>query len=182
MVAERAMVGKSSGRGVQRILLIGMSGAGKSTAARVLGEKTGFPVFHLDNDYHAPGWVPRPREVVQQEFETMAARECWIADGNYFRLTEKLRQRADVILLFQFGRVYCMAQVMKRFFLHKTGLERRRDIAEGFDEKVSFALLKWIWDYPNENLPKWRTEMEKFPEKVIIFRNRKEVKAWLASL
>ena len=39
---------------MQRILIIGCGGAGKSTLARALGEKTGLPVVHLDQIWWAP--------------------------------------------------------------------------------------------------------------------------------
>lgn len=40
--------------------MIGTSaGAGKSTFARKLGEKTGIEVHHLDVLYWKPGWVER---------------------------------------------------------------------------------------------------------------------------
>ena len=36
---------------MQRILIIGNCGAGKSTFARALAEKTGLPLVHLDKLY-----------------------------------------------------------------------------------------------------------------------------------
>ena len=40
---------------MERIMIIGCGGSGKSTLARVLGEKTGLPVVHLDQIWWAPG-------------------------------------------------------------------------------------------------------------------------------
>ncbi|MDP2124712.1 MAG: topology modulation protein, partial [Parvibaculum sp.] len=42
---------------MQRILVIGCSGGGKSTLARALGEKLALPVVHLDVLFWKPGWV-----------------------------------------------------------------------------------------------------------------------------
>ena len=47
---------------MERILIIGCGGAGKSTLARRLGEKTGLPVVHLDKLYWRPGWQHVTRE------------------------------------------------------------------------------------------------------------------------
>ena len=41
-------------------LVVGPGGAGKSTFARRLGERTGLPVIHLDEHYWRPGWEPTP--------------------------------------------------------------------------------------------------------------------------
>ena len=40
---------------MERVMIIGCGGAGKSTLARKLGEKTGLPVVHLDQIWWAPG-------------------------------------------------------------------------------------------------------------------------------
>ena len=48
---------------MERILVLGPCGAGKSTPAVKLGAKLGLPVIHLDKEYWRPGWVePDPAE------------------------------------------------------------------------------------------------------------------------
>jgi adenylate kinase family enzyme len=42
---------------MQRVLVLGSSGSGKSTFARKLGEITGLPVVHIDQLFWEPGWV-----------------------------------------------------------------------------------------------------------------------------
>ena len=46
---------------MQRILVIGSPGAGKSTFARRLADTLDLPLMHLDQQYWLPGWVePEP--------------------------------------------------------------------------------------------------------------------------
>jgi adenylate kinase family enzyme len=45
---------------MDRILVIGCSGAGKSVFALALGARTGLPVVHIDQLFWLPGWVPVP--------------------------------------------------------------------------------------------------------------------------
>lgn len=40
---------------MRRVLVIGASGAGKSTFAARMGQRTGLPVIHLDREYWQPG-------------------------------------------------------------------------------------------------------------------------------
>ena len=48
---------------MERVIIIGCGGAGKSTLARALGEKTGLPVIHLDQIWWGPGnWQHMERE------------------------------------------------------------------------------------------------------------------------
>ena len=70
---------------MERIVIIGCGGAGKSTLARQLGEKLNIPVVHLDKLWWKPNWVESSRE----EFDAKLARELakprWIMDGNFNR-------------------------------------------------------------------------------------------------
>jgi adenylate kinase family enzyme len=67
---------------MQRIIVIGCSGSGKSTLARIIGEKTGLPVYHLDMLYWQSGWRPHPDETAfQSTVRQIAAKEAWIIDG-----------------------------------------------------------------------------------------------------
>ena len=55
---------------MERVLVIGPSGYGKSTVAREQGSALGINVIHLDAVFWNPGWIetPRPqfREAVQE--------------------------------------------------------------------------------------------------------------------
>ncbi|HJP33228.1 MAG: AAA family ATPase [Candidatus Latescibacteria bacterium] len=51
---------------MNRVVIIGPGGAGKSTLARQLGERLGIEVVHLDRVFWRPGWVRVPREEQQQ--------------------------------------------------------------------------------------------------------------------
>ena len=43
---------------MQRVVILGRGGAGKSTLARRLGELVGLPVIELDKHFWQPGLVP----------------------------------------------------------------------------------------------------------------------------
>ena len=48
---------------MERVLILGSPGAGKSTFARRLAERSGLPLIHLDKHFWRPGWVePAPEE------------------------------------------------------------------------------------------------------------------------
>src|SRR5437879_1477660 len=46
---------------VQRVVILGRGGAGKSTAARRLGELVGLPIIELDKHFWQPGLAPLSR-------------------------------------------------------------------------------------------------------------------------
>ena len=48
---------------MRRVLVVGISGAGKSTFSRALAQKTGLPLIHLDKEFWQPGWKETPRAI-----------------------------------------------------------------------------------------------------------------------
>ena len=80
----------------RRVVVVGMSGAGKSTFARALGAKTGLPVIHLDLHRWNPGWVRKPEDEFREEQRGLVSVEEWIIDGNV-ALDIRL-ERADTVV------------------------------------------------------------------------------------
>ncbi|MEQ1644992.1 MAG: AAA family ATPase, partial [Pyrinomonadaceae bacterium] len=47
---------------MNKVIVIGSGGSGKSTFARELGERTGIEVIHLDQEYWRPNWEKTPSD------------------------------------------------------------------------------------------------------------------------
>ena len=84
---------------MERVMIIGCGGAGKSTLAKRLGEKTGLPVVHLDQIWWAPGnWEHLSREEFDDRLAVEMEKDCWIMDGNFNRTLDVRLERADTVL------------------------------------------------------------------------------------
>ena len=70
---------------MKRIIVIGSPGAGKSTFARKLKEKTGLPLYYLDMIFHRPDRTTVTREEFDQKLQAILKTDNWIIDGNYQR-------------------------------------------------------------------------------------------------
>lgn len=68
--------------GVQRVVILGRGGSGKSTVARRLGEVTGLPVVELDTVFWDADLRPTPPEAWAAQQEQLAAGDRWILDGD----------------------------------------------------------------------------------------------------
>jgi len=140
---------------MQRIVVIGSSGAGKSTIARELGTKLNLPVIHLDKFYWHPGWVGTPEEVWQNMVSDMVMEEQWIMDGNYRNTLDIRLQAADTVLFLDLPRWLCSWRAVERRIQYRH--QSRPDMAEGCQEslfKPDFPeFLLRIWDYPNRARP-----------------------------
>ena len=137
---------------MKRIALIGSGGAGKSTAARRLGELLGIEVVHLDQMYWKPGWVKTPEEEWIPLVQRLLQGESWIMDGNFGSTMNIRLQAADTIVLLDLPRAVCTWRVLKRVLTHWKRV--RPDMAPGCPDKLDFTFIKWVWDYPKNSRPR----------------------------
>lgn len=163
---------------MERIIIIGCGGAGKSTLARQLGEKTGLPVVHLDKLFWRPGWV----NVSQEEFDRLhreaIAQEKWIMDGNFNRTMAERIERCDTIIYLDFSRIACLLGVFKRIIT--TYGKVRPDMGEGCPERVDWEFLQWVWNFnKNKRENNYRLLNEAEGVETIVLKNRRAVKKFL---
>ena len=72
----------------QKAIIIGCPGAGKSTFARKLSEKTRLPLYYLDMLWHKPDRAIVDRNVFDEKLKEIILQDKWIIDGNYGRTLE----------------------------------------------------------------------------------------------
>ena len=82
----------------KRIIVIGVTGAGKSTLASRLAEKLGVRHIELDALYWRPNWVGTPDDEFALKVWNAISEDAWIMDGNYSRLRQMTWSRADAIV------------------------------------------------------------------------------------
>ena len=166
---------------MKRVIIIGCGGAGKSTLARKMGEKTGLPVVHLDKLFWKPGWVERTPEEFDPLMEAELAKETWIMDGNFNRTMPQRVQRCDTIIYLDFSRMACLWGVLKRVLT--TYGTVRPDMGEGCPERIDFEFLKWVWSYnKNKRERNYRLLNEATHAETIVLKNRRMVKRFLKIL
>ena len=67
---------------LNRIVVLGCPGSGKSTFARSLAAKTGLPLVHLDNVWWRADGTHIPREEFDRALDEILQGEKWIMDGD----------------------------------------------------------------------------------------------------
>jgi adenylate kinase family enzyme len=68
---------------MQRVSLVGVSGAGKTTVGRKMAASLGVPFVELDAIFHQPYWVELPRDDFRERVGAALAAPGWVVDGNY---------------------------------------------------------------------------------------------------
>ena len=167
---------------MKKVLVIGSSGAGKSTFARRLGKITGIEIVHLDKLHWKPNWTEPSKEEWRIVVENLVKRDSWILDGN-FSSTMKIRVAAcDTVVFLEMPRVVCIWRVLKRIVVYRRG--ERPDMAEGCGEKFDWTFIKWIWNYPKQSKPKIESILEQYRnEKTIIYlKSNQEIENFLCKI
>ena len=166
---------------MERVIIIGCGGAGKSTLARQLGEKLNIPVVHLDKLFWRPGWVSVPQEEFDQIVRQELAKEKWIMDGNFNRTLPERIKWCDTIIYLDFSRFACLMGVFKRILT--THGKVRPDMGEGCPERFDWEFLQWVWNFnKNKREGNYRLLNEAEGVETIVLKNRKAVRKFLKQL
>ena len=92
---------------MQRIVIVGISGSGKTTVAARMARELGFPHIELDALHWEPDWTEAPPEVLRERVMKAAEGSNWVIDGNYGMVRDIVWGRADTVLwLDYFSLVY----------------------------------------------------------------------------
>ena len=81
-----------------RAVVIGTSGAGKTTFARALAERMGVPHIEFDAYRHGPNWTETPDDVFRRRVADATAGGGWVADGNYSLVRDIVWTRATAVV------------------------------------------------------------------------------------
>ncbi len=102
--------------GMQRVLVFGRGGAGKSTAAVRLGHLTGLPVIELDQYFWRSGLAPTPPAEWTRVQRELATADRWIMDGDLGPYDEPRARlgRADTVVILDFGLTCCAWRAVRR--------------------------------------------------------------------
>ncbi len=159
---------------MKRIMVIGSPGAGKSTFARKLRDKTGLPLYYMDMLFHKPDKTTVTREEFDSELQRIVQTEDWIIDGNYQRtLPMRFEACTDVFVL-----DYPMEQCLKGA---EARIGTKREDMPWIEQEFDPEFRQYILDFPKEQLPRIYELVEQYRESknITIFRSREKADAWL---
>ena len=162
-------------------MVMGPPGSGKSTLARHLGKKHGLPVFHLDQAFHQPGWIPGPPDVFRAEVERIAALPAWVIDGNYTNTIAPRFRAADTIIYLDMPSSLSMLRIVRRLVTNHGRV--RADSGAGCPERLDLAFLGYAWSWNRIRRARNLALIEGFGGRKIVLHGRKQQKQfWMEHL
>lgn len=160
---------------MNRIMVIGCPGSGKSTFSRALHKITGIPLFHLDMMYWNPDRTTVDKTVFRRRLADVMQKSEWIIDGNYGSTIELRLQACDTVIFLDYPLDICLDGIMER-----RG-KARSDMPwiEAEDEEDS-DFIAFIKDFREKSRPQITELLERYSHRNIhIFRNREEADVFL---
>lgn len=133
-----------------RIVVVGTSGAGKTTLARRIAALLGLPHIELDAINWQSGWrdLTRrdPAEFVRRVAEAIQA-EAWVVDGNYGLVRDTVWRRATHLIWLDYERTVIMVRVISRTLVRAI---LRTELWAGNREQWRHMLrpsrpIRWAW-------------------------------------
>ena len=160
-----------------KYLVMGHSGSGKSSLAKLISDSYNIPLMYLDCVHFSSNWNSRnDEEAISILKKFMDENESWVIDGNYFRfiLDERIKE-ADKIVVLLFNRFTCLLRAYKRYFNYKGKI--RESIAPGCYETMDFEFIKWILfeGRTKKRMKVFKDIINNNKDKVVIIKNQKEL-------
>jgi len=169
---------------MQRVLVMGSSGSGKSTFARRLSAMTGIPFVSIDAIFWKPGWVESNTEEFRERMTEVTRQPRWIMDGNYTKsgAGELRRELSDTVIWFDLPRAACMFGILRR--ISGSYGQVRPEMAEGCPEKIDLEFLRYVWTYRQQQRPKLLSYFTGLrpDQSLVCFTERKQADNYLTDL
>jgi adenylate kinase family enzyme len=100
---------------MQRIVVVGSTGSGKTTLGKKLAEAYGLKFIDLDELHHLPGWLERSSEEFSALLDEATQGDKWVVAGNYTTISRKIAWlRADTMIWLDVPFLSCFYQLLKR--------------------------------------------------------------------
>lgn len=99
-----------------RIVVIGTSGAGKTTLAGQLAARLGLRRIELDALFWDANWTPAPTAVLRERVLAALPDDGWVVDGNYSKLRDILWGRANTVVWLDYSLPVILMRVTRRTF------------------------------------------------------------------
>ncbi|GAA3216735.1 hypothetical protein [Actinocorallia longicatena] len=121
---------------MERVVVLGRGGAGKSVFAERLGRALGLPVVELDARFWTDGLAPMAKDRWAEVQRGLAGEPRWILDGDLgpYDVLEIRLAEADTVIVLDFPLWLCAWRALRR-------------------SRENLAFWRWVLSYRRSGLP-----------------------------
>ena len=150
---------------MNRVVVLGRGGAGKSALAASLGVLTGLPVIELDKHFWSSDLTPLPMDQWKALQRNLVGAERWILDGDLgpYDAPEVRLSAADTVIVLDFALWRCAWRAARR-------------------SRENLAFWRWLISYRRRSLPTVMTAMAVHARdaEIYLLRKPRDVRRFLA--
>ena len=132
-------------REFKKILIFGVSGAGKTTFARRISKDLDFyPVF-MDQHLWLEYWKRKSDKEFIKSIDAELECEKWVLEGALPRFVIKYAHESNIVIWIKVSKYKAIFRVISRMIKNRN--RSRVELPDGCVEKLNFKFLSWIWHY-----------------------------------
>ena len=161
---------------MKRILILGISGTGKTRFANKLSKKLNLPVVNLDSIFWKEDWIEQDETIVEELIVIELGKDRWVIEGYIEPLSAERIEAADTVIFLDFPGYLALWGGTTRALKHSR--TPRPEMPTGNVDKPGYKFLKSL--YNREERPGIARAI-KDCDKVIVLKNRKAANKYLAS-
>ncbi len=174
----------------RRFVVVGVTGAGKSTLAERLAGRLGAPYVELDALHWEANWTEAPPDVFRTRVEAATAGPAWVVAGNYRTVRDLLWARAEALVWLDYAFPLVLGRLTARTVrraltgevLWNGNRELLWDHVQLWSEKSLFNwLARTYWSYRRE-FPVLLAQPAHAHLTVVHLRSPREMEAWLGAV
>jgi adenylate kinase family enzyme len=177
----------SSGDVGRRIVVVGSTGAGKTSLATALASRLSIPHVELDALHWEAGWAPASTPAFRDRVSQALAGDAWVVDGNYASVRDLVWPRADSIVWLDYSLPLIMWRLTRRT-VHR--IRTRHELWNGNRERLGTVFSReslYVWVFKTHGkrrreYPGFLREPEHRHLQVVRLSTSAEAKRWLTSL
>ncbi|XAS65167.1 GNAT family N-acetyltransferase [Pseudarthrobacter sp. So.54] len=169
-----------------RVLFYGVSGSGKSAAARAYAQATGLPEFSADDDIGwLPGWQQRTVKEQRDLAAAIAAQDRWVLDSAYGVWRDVVLPRAELVVGLDYPRWLSLARLVRRTLRRAV---TREPVCNGNQETlarlfIQDSIIRWHFrSFTRKRQVMRSLHSDPAMPPAILFRHPRQLDAWLAQL
>ncbi len=173
---------------IERIVVVGSIGSGKTMLAHEISEHLGAPHIELDALHWEQNWVEAPNEVFRKRVADALRRDLWVVDGNYHQVRDIVWSRADTVVWLDYSFPVIMSRLTRRTLQR---FATKEELWNGNRERL------WVQFFTPDSVFWWavktyRSRRREYPAllqkqeyshlQVLRFKSPRETEKWLATL
>ena len=161
---------------INKIVVVGGPGTGKSTLAKNLGKQLNLPVYHIDGINYFANWKPRDTDERDKIILEKINEPKWIIDGTYKSTLEQRIQKSDLVIFLKYSTLARIKGILTRYIKQK-GKEKQE--IPGCKEKMDLEFIKFAFFWNKTKMEAIEEVLKNNPNKeVLIFKNRRKLNKW----